>query len=60
MNSRVTYRRRINPDADSHETLTIWINGALVGRLTVRANEERQLIDVIVSALEANGATVGL
>jgi hypothetical protein len=53
----VTYRRRRNADADSHEALTIWVNGALAGRLVVRVQDELELLDVLVNALVENGAT---
>lgn len=54
---RVTYRRR--RDMVVHESLTIWINGAHVGRLTVRSDAvsgETALLDWLESALEAHGA----
>jgi hypothetical protein len=57
----VTYRRRRNSDADTHESLAIFVNGALIGLLTVRTEtheggDERALLDVIAYALAGNGA----
>ena len=54
--THVTYRRRRNADAATHESLSIWVNGALAGRLTVRVADELELLDVIVNALVDQGA----
>lgn len=50
---RVTYRRR---QYGEHDTLTVWVNGACAGNFKARLGE-RKLLDWIVDALEANGAT---
>lgn len=49
------YRRR-RGDGAPHEMLTIWINGACVGQLTVRVGAETELLDLVVYNLAGNGA----
>lgn len=55
---RVTYRRLTS--GKLHEALTVWVNGACAGVLTVRADatsSEPVLLDWIVGALDAHGGT---
>lgn len=53
---RITYRREVHPGG-GHESLRVWVNGALAGAITVRADEERGLLDMIEGALVENSAS---
>jgi hypothetical protein len=48
---KVTHRLEKGP---VHTNLTLWVDGANIGRLTVR-NDESRVLDLIVSGLEATG-----
>jgi hypothetical protein len=50
---RVSFRARSTP---KHNVLTIWVNGAQMGNLTVR-KEETVVLEIFIKALIENGAS---